>query len=153
MKCCTDLAMTPIDSGYWWVRRASSAVKEHSPAVKRMKNGNSFFGYTDTSWNAGNNSLSAHSERKIKCIFSKYLSSVSHSYLCNLDRGRTDVPSPEDREGDEMFLPRCNEEDWEPHPPASNASDDRMRNWLLHCLLVSEYVREEELGASSQANI
>lgn len=29
------------------------AVKEHRPAVKRMKKGSSFFGYTDTSWNAG----------------------------------------------------------------------------------------------------
>lgn len=32
---------------------ASMAVKEHRPAVKRMKKGSSFFGYTDTSWNAG----------------------------------------------------------------------------------------------------
>lgn len=29
------------------------AVKEQRPAVKRMKKGSSFFGYTDTSWNAG----------------------------------------------------------------------------------------------------
>jgi hypothetical protein len=36
------------------VRRASRAVKEHKPAVKRMKKGSSFFGYTDTSWNAEN---------------------------------------------------------------------------------------------------
>lgn len=28
------------------------AVKEQRPAVKRMKKGSSFFGYTDTSWNA-----------------------------------------------------------------------------------------------------
>jgi hypothetical protein len=39
-----------MGSGYWWVRRASKAVKEHRPAVNRMKNGNSFFGYTLTSW-------------------------------------------------------------------------------------------------------
>lgn len=29
------------------------AVKEQRPAVKRMKKGSSFFGYTDTSWKAG----------------------------------------------------------------------------------------------------
>lgn len=52
-------AMTPMGSGYWWVRRASRAVKEHRPAVNRMKNGSSFLGYTDTSWNAGKSSLSA----------------------------------------------------------------------------------------------
>lgn len=28
------------------------AVKEQRPAVKRMKKGSSFFGYTDTSWKA-----------------------------------------------------------------------------------------------------
>jgi hypothetical protein len=39
-----------MGSGYWCVKRASKAVKEQSPAVKRMKNGNSFFGYTLTSW-------------------------------------------------------------------------------------------------------
>lgn len=39
-----------MGSGYWWVNRASKAVKEQRPAVKRMKNGNSFFGYTLTSW-------------------------------------------------------------------------------------------------------
>jgi hypothetical protein len=39
-----------MGSGYWWVKRASKAVKEQRPAVKRMKNGNSFFGYTLTSW-------------------------------------------------------------------------------------------------------
>lgn len=31
------------------------AVKEQRPAVKRMKKGSSFFGYTDTSWKAGEN--------------------------------------------------------------------------------------------------
>lgn len=31
---------------------ASMAVKEQRPAVKRMKKGSSFFGYTDTSWKA-----------------------------------------------------------------------------------------------------
>jgi hypothetical protein len=50
-----------MESGYWWVRRARRAVKLQSPAVKRMKKGSSFFGYTDTSWNEGNSSLSAHS--------------------------------------------------------------------------------------------
>jgi len=39
-----------MGSGYWCVRSASSAVKEHKPAVNKMKNGSSFFGYTDTSW-------------------------------------------------------------------------------------------------------
>ena len=48
----TVLATTPMGSGYWCVRRASRAVKEHRPAVKRMKKGNSFLGYTDTSWKA-----------------------------------------------------------------------------------------------------
>jgi len=48
----TVLAMMPMGSGYWWVRSARRAVKEHRPAVNRMKNGSSFFGYTDTSWNA-----------------------------------------------------------------------------------------------------
>ena len=38
------LATTPIDSGYWWVSRASRAVNEQRPAVNRMKNGSSFFG-------------------------------------------------------------------------------------------------------------
>lgn len=28
------------------------AVNEQRPAVKRMKKGSSFFGYTDTSWKA-----------------------------------------------------------------------------------------------------
>ena len=44
-----------MGSGYWWVRRASKAVKEHRPAVNTMKNGNSFLGYTDTSWKAEKN--------------------------------------------------------------------------------------------------
>ena len=35
---------TYMDSGYWWVSKANMAVKEQRPAVKRMKNGNSFFG-------------------------------------------------------------------------------------------------------------
>lgn len=48
----TVLAMTPMGSGYWWVRRANRAVKEQRPAVNRIKNGNSFFGYTETSWKA-----------------------------------------------------------------------------------------------------
>lgn len=42
-----------MSSGNWCVSMASMAVKEHRPAVKRMKKGSSFFGYTDTSWNAG----------------------------------------------------------------------------------------------------
>ncbi len=50
-----------MESGYWWVRRARRAVKLQSPAVKRMKKGSSFLGYTDTSWNEGSSSLSAHS--------------------------------------------------------------------------------------------
>ena len=54
-----------MDSGYWWVSSASSAVKLQSPAVKRMKNGSSFLGYTDTSWNAGSSSRSAHSATRI----------------------------------------------------------------------------------------
>lgn len=37
-------AKTPISSGNWCVKRASMAVKEHNPAVKRMKKGSSFFG-------------------------------------------------------------------------------------------------------------
>lgn len=37
-------AKTPISSGNWCVKRASIAVKEHSPAVKRIKKGSSFFG-------------------------------------------------------------------------------------------------------------
>lgn len=45
----TALAKTPMSSGNWCVRRASMAVKEQRPAVKRMKNGSSFLGYTDTS--------------------------------------------------------------------------------------------------------
>lgn len=49
----TVLASAPIGSGYWWVRSASRAVKEHRPAVNTMKNGSSFLGYTDTSWKAG----------------------------------------------------------------------------------------------------
>ena len=35
---------TYIDSGYWWVSKANMAVNEQSPAVNRMKNGNSFLG-------------------------------------------------------------------------------------------------------------
>ena len=38
------LGLTPMDSGYWWVSRASRAVKLQSPAVKRIKNGSSFLG-------------------------------------------------------------------------------------------------------------
>ena len=37
-------AFTYIDSGYWWVSKANMAVNEQSPAVNRMKNGNSFLG-------------------------------------------------------------------------------------------------------------
>jgi len=48
----TVFAMNPMGSGYWYVRRARSAVNEQSPAVNRIKNGSSFFGYTDNSWNA-----------------------------------------------------------------------------------------------------
>lgn len=47
----TALAKTPMSSGNWCVSRASMAVKEQRPAVKRMKKGSSFLGYTDTSWN------------------------------------------------------------------------------------------------------
>ncbi len=36
-------------------------MPEHKPAVNKIKNGNSFFGNTDTSWNVGNNSRSAAS--------------------------------------------------------------------------------------------
>jgi len=43
------LAMAPMGSGYWCVRRARRAVNEQRPAVNRMKNGSSFLGYTDTS--------------------------------------------------------------------------------------------------------
>ncbi|TNN45826.1 hypothetical protein EYF80_043981 [Liparis tanakae] len=42
---------------------ASMAVKEQRPAVKRMKKGSSFFGYTDTSWNAGDQK----GERSVQC--------------------------------------------------------------------------------------
>lgn len=40
----TVLAKAPMGSGYWCVKRANNAVKEQSPAVKTMKNGNSFLG-------------------------------------------------------------------------------------------------------------
>ena len=40
----TALANTPMSSGNWCVSRASMAVKEQRPAVKRMKKGSSFFG-------------------------------------------------------------------------------------------------------------
>lgn len=40
----TALAKTPMISGNWCVRRAIIAVEEHSPAVKLMKKGSSFFG-------------------------------------------------------------------------------------------------------------
>lgn len=40
----TALAKTPMISGNWCVRRAIIAVEVHSPAVKWMKNGSSFFG-------------------------------------------------------------------------------------------------------------
>lgn len=40
----TAFANTPMSSGNWCVSRASMAVKEHRPAVKRMKKGSSFFG-------------------------------------------------------------------------------------------------------------
>lgn len=53
VEVLTALAKTPMSSGNWCVSMASMAVKEHRPAVKRMKKGSSFFGYTDTSWNAG----------------------------------------------------------------------------------------------------
>lgn len=49
----TALAKTPMSSGNWCVSMASMAVKEQRPAVKSMKKGSSFFGYTDTSWKAG----------------------------------------------------------------------------------------------------
>ena len=65
MSTASTVALTPMDSGYWWVSSASSAVKLQSPAVKRMKNGSSFLGYTDTSWNAGSSSRSAHSDTGI----------------------------------------------------------------------------------------
>ena len=48
----TALAKTPMSSGKWCVSMASMAVKEQRPAVKRIKKGSSFLGYTDTSWNA-----------------------------------------------------------------------------------------------------
>lgn len=48
----TFFANVPIGSGYWCVSKANKAVNEHKPAVNRMKNGNSFLGYTETSWNA-----------------------------------------------------------------------------------------------------
>ena len=69
------LATTPMDSGYWWVNKASKAVKEQRPAVNKMKNGNSFFGYTDTSWKEGNSSRSAHSvqlKKKNYFLFSSH---------------------------------------------------------------------------------
>lgn len=53
MGVLTALAKTPMSSGNWCVSMASIAVKEQRPAVKRMKKGSSFFGYTDTSWKAG----------------------------------------------------------------------------------------------------
>ena len=40
----TALTKTPIRSGNWCVSMASMAVKEHKPAVNRIKNGSSFFG-------------------------------------------------------------------------------------------------------------
>ena len=40
----TALAKTPMISGNWCVRKAIIAVEEHSPAVKWMKKGISFFG-------------------------------------------------------------------------------------------------------------
>lgn len=52
MEVLTALAKTPMSSGNWCVSMASMAVKEQRPAVKRMKKGSSFFGYTDTSWKA-----------------------------------------------------------------------------------------------------
>ena len=45
----TVLATMPTGSGYWCVSSARMAVHEHSAPVNRMKNGSSFFGYTDTS--------------------------------------------------------------------------------------------------------
>ena len=38
------VTLTPMESGYWWVRRAKRAVKLQSPAVNSMKKGSSFFG-------------------------------------------------------------------------------------------------------------
>lgn len=70
----TVLAMTPMGSGYWWVRRANRAVKEQRPAVNRIKNGNSFFGYTETSWKAA-------TERYLHGT--KLFHHVSHTQCCN----------------------------------------------------------------------
>lgn len=56
LQLLTALAKIPMSSGNWCVSMASMAVKEQRPAVKRMKNGSSFFGYTDTSWNAAEGS-------------------------------------------------------------------------------------------------
>lgn len=44
VEVLTALAKTPMSSGNWCVSMASMAVKEQRPAVKRMKNGSSFFG-------------------------------------------------------------------------------------------------------------
>lgn len=57
-----------MSSGNWCVSMASMAVKEHRPAVKRMKKGSSFFGYTDTSWNAG---VTAGEKRDMKNLYGR----------------------------------------------------------------------------------
>jgi hypothetical protein len=50
------------------VSMASMAVKEQRPAVNRMKKGSSFFGYTETSWNAGGERASCQQRRMSKLL-------------------------------------------------------------------------------------
>ena len=122
-------AITPMESGYWWVSRASKAVKLHNPAVKRMKKGSSFFGYTDTSWNTGNNSRSAHSvflENILETAYVLYF--IKTKYQCNWDRDRRDGPSLKGMAAGGRFLPKCSAEDSELRPLSSNVSDGRKHN-------------------------
>lgn len=94
------------------------AVKEQRPAVKRMKKGSSFFGYTDTSWNAGATvrkraQVTTSADEQEKTWWSKRMNHGLHVgfsyctyravvpcllFLCILGMGKTSDPSLVGRE-------------------------------------------------------
>lgn len=89
------------------------AVKEQRPAVKRMKKGSSFFGYTDTSWNAGRRRRGGRGQCGTTSDFllaTRYANGLhvggcTHRavvpglpFPCTPGRGKTGDPSPEGRE-------------------------------------------------------
>lgn len=80
------------------------AVKEQRPAVKRMKKGSSFFGYTDTSWNAretrGRGPQKVFRLELVLGVWALTYRAVvpCRLFLCILGTGKTDDPSPAGKE-------------------------------------------------------